>query len=192
MSFILLGVLNSQVSGAAAGAYDLLETVELTSLASGVTFSGLDSYTDYKHLQVRFTNRSNASSSNDRYLIWRFNNDTGSNYYEGHYLRNVSSTVSSGVWGAGTYIQTYGGVWAADYAGVYGAGVIDILDFSDSNKYTTTRHLIGNYGNFSYTPVIETSSGLWRDTSAITEIDIALLSGGNWQAGTRFSLYGMR
>ena len=48
-----MGLLGAVSPELVTGAYDLLETTTLTSSASSVTFSGLGSYTDYKHLQIR-------------------------------------------------------------------------------------------------------------------------------------------
>lgn len=187
MSFILLGILNSQVSGAAGGSYELIESNILTSSASSVTFSSIPQ--DYKHLQIRATTRTDqASTAVGSELL--LNSDTGANYAM-HFLYGNGSSVLSG---SGTS-QTYA-YWAVtngnnETANVYTAIVTDILDYSSSNKNTTIRTLNGTAGS-SVTRIYERSA-LWMNTNAVTSITLRG-SGGtpNFMAGSRFSLYGIR
>ena len=78
MSLIPLGFWAAS-GGGAAGGFDLLESEILTSSASSVTFTGLDAYSDYEHLQIRFTDRADSfgtiTSTN-----FRLNSDSGTNY----------------------------------------------------------------------------------------------------------------
>jgi hypothetical protein len=73
-------------------------------------------------------------------------------------------------------------------ANSFGAGVIDILDFSSTTKNTTTRVLAGNAGT---TASVQFQSGLFNNTAAITSMTI-FGNTGNLVAGTRFSLYGIK
>ena len=57
-----------------ATGFDLLETTTLTSNASSVSFSGLDAYSDYKHLQLRINGKFSSS------VRLQLNGDTGSSY----------------------------------------------------------------------------------------------------------------
>ena len=176
MSFILLGILNSQAAGAGgAGAYDLLETTVLTSSASSVSFTGLDSYTDYKHLQLRIV-------ANGGGLIYqRFNSDTGSNYAE-HRLYGDGSSVNSQGFASQTEMIIGFGTTTTD---VFAACVVDVLDFSSSNKNTTVRSLGGDNSD------VALGSGLWNNTNAVTSTDI-FPNSGSFATGSRFSLYGIK
>ena len=92
---IPLGILAVAGAGAAGGggAFDLLETTVLGSDTASVTFSNLNTYSAYKHLQIRLVARStNASAS--RSVRIQFNGDTASNYAY-HYLLGDGSSVSS-------------------------------------------------------------------------------------------------
>jgi hypothetical protein len=40
MSFMLLGILNSQAAGGGGGAFDLLETTTLTGTQNNISFTG--------------------------------------------------------------------------------------------------------------------------------------------------------
>jgi len=188
MSFVLLGILNSQAAGAVgAGAYDLLETTTLASSASSVSFTGLGSYSDYKHLQIRAVARS-TDSSGDELIFMQMNSDTGSNYSV-HGIFGNGSTVGS----FGLTSQTKGRLFtignAVESSNIFGAGVTDILDFSSTSKNTTVRSLGGIAGT---TDSIRLNSFAYLSTSAVTSLFLYLESGTNFVAGSRFSLYGIK
>ena len=188
MSFTLLGILQSQAAGGAAAAYDLLETQALTSSASSVTFTGLGSYSDYKHLQIRYTIQYINGTTGTTAMNLQFNNDTGSNYAK-HQLTGNGSTVTSGATTSSSNIQlSDAGTRPSETS--FGAGVIDILDFSSSAKNTTIKALYG-----AITPsedYVYLTSGLWNSTSAVTSIKHFSVSGFSFATGSRFSLYGIK
>ena len=189
MTPIPLGILDFPTG--AAGAYDLLETQVLTSSAASVTFTGLGSYTAYKHLQIRAVARSNRPAAASSLVLFRLNSDTGSNY-AWHELIGSGSSVSSS---AGTSTTSMAYLWriagpTAD-ADAYGAMVGDLLDFSDTNKYSTFRLLQGSIHGASQVE-IGLGSGLWMNTAAVTSIDIIEGFSSTFTIGSRFSLYGIR
>jgi hypothetical protein len=183
MSLILLGILNSQVAGGGAGAYDLLETQILTSSASSVEFTGLGSYSDYKHFQVRWVARDSSGGAS---LILRINSDTGSNYAS-HGLHGDGSSVTSVSATSATSINLAS--IPGPTTNIYGVGVTDVLDF-EGNKNKTTRTLAGRLIPSSNTN-IQLRSGLFINTSAVTSLQF-LTNGVNVDAGSRFSLYGVK
>jgi len=193
MSLILLGILNSQAAAAGgAAAYDLLETQVLGTAASSVTFTGLDTLAaGYQHLQIRAVARSNRAAAASSLVGFRFNSDTGSNY-SWHELIGSGSSVSSD---AGTSATSMAYLWriagpTAD-ADAYGAMVGDLLDFSDTNKYSTFRLLQGSMHGASQVE-IGLGSGLWMNTAAVTSIDIIEGFGSTFTTGSRFSIYGVK
>mgnify|MGYP000308785857 CR=1 FL=1 len=187
MSFVLLGILNSQAAGAVgAGAYDLLETQTLSTAAASVTFTGLGSYTDYKHLQVRAVGRSSFGSIDFLDLV--VNSDTGSNYAR-HRLQGNGSSVTSG---SGTSQSKLGLGQLNDdnsTANAFTAYVIDVLDFSSTSKNKTFRTLSGRADSGN---VIMLRSGLYISTNAITDLEFSSAQSANLLAGSRFSLYGVK
>jgi hypothetical protein len=189
MSFMLLGILNSQAAGGGGEAFDLLETTTLTSSASSITFSGLSAYSDYKHLQVRVTGQQSFTGFPYQFTRFRINNDTGSNYSH-HTLSGDGSSVTSSAGSSTNYIQMLPLPGSQD-ANVYGALAIDILDFSSVSRNTTVRALGGGYfaGNQKF---IGLSSGSHYSTSAMTSFTHYIDAGVNWTAGSRFSLYGSK
>jgi hypothetical protein len=186
MSFMLLGILNSQAAGGGGGAFDLLETTTLTTTASSVTFSGLDTLAaGYKHLQIRMVARSDNAAVQDNNWL-EFNGDTTSSNYKYHALVGDGSSVSS-FGGSPLFLNEV--TAASEATGNFAAKVIDILDFSSASKNTTTKTLMGKTGTAGQRAAL--SSGLWIDTTAVTSIR-TYLSNGSFIAGSRFSLIGIK
>ncbi len=191
MSLIPLGFWAASGGQAAgAGAYDLLETTILTSSASSVTFSSLGDYSDYKHLQIRAVGRiSTAINYTAAYM--KFNGDSASNY-SAHELVGTGSSVSSG--GQANATQPF--IWrvagANATSGSFGAALIDILDAFSTTKYKTVRSLSGgHYINASNPAIIQLTSSNWRSTSATNSLEFQSASG-DFVAGPRISLYGVK
>lgn len=170
---------------------DILEEIVLASSASSVTLSGLGAYTDYQHLQVRMTvsdTRSGADGNTD--LTVRFNGDSTYGNYSHHRLRGRQNGT---IEGAGTALDddirlrfVYEGLGG----NIFGSGVLDILDFSNSSKNTTARFL-GGAVNPANESEVTLTSGLYKNTSAITSIQFNSLYDG-FATGSRFSLIGVR
>ena len=183
MSFMLLGILNSQAAGGGAGAFDLLETTTLATSASSVTFSGLGAYSDYKHLQIRMVAK--MSSTTESYAVLGFNGVTGN--YAIHRLEGDGSTVISTA-DTGPSRQWIGYLPLSSDTGVFASAVIDILDFSSSSKNTTSRSFFGLNKAYSR---IALNSGLFKQTDAVTAVNIHTNSS-SFGIGSRFSLYGVK
>jgi hypothetical protein len=76
----------------------------------------------------------------------------------------------------------------------YSASIIDILDYANTNKYKTYRALTGIDKNGSGS--IQLTSGVWRNTTAITSITITPQSNtsptNQFQQYSQFALYGIK
>jgi hypothetical protein len=183
----IAGLYGGGVPPVAATAY---ESIATSTVGSGgvasVTFSSISG--SFKHLQIRAIARStynlNASSS----LIVQLNGNTTIGNYSTHLLDgNGSSTSAYGA--SGDYPQ---GAISNATAGsnIFGTALIDILDYTDTNKYKTVRILSGNDNSGSGT--IRFSSGvLYANTNAITSITIST-GGGNLTEYSSFALYGIK
>ena len=188
---IPLGVLAVAGAGAAGGgnSFDLLETTLITTNTASVTFSNLNTYSAYKHLQIRFlAKNTNTSDAAPETLAMRFNSDTGSNYAF-HALFGNGSSVTSNASTTRTAISAIGRVSQSSTSTIFAAGVIDVLDFSNSSKNTTVRSLGGINSSSS---VIELRSGFWNNTAAVTSILLYDDGGRDFVSGSRFSLYGIK
>jgi hypothetical protein len=168
-------------------AYDALGTITVPSGgAASVTLSGIP--TGYKHLQLRVIGRTNRANVEDGLYI-RFNGDT-SGSYNAHVLRGNGTNASSflATTTTDTKIESYGMPGNSATSGIFGAAVMDLLDYTDTNKKKVTRMLTGDDRNGS--GWIELNSGLWNNTSAVTSITLFAI--GSWLEYSQFALYGVK
>jgi hypothetical protein len=154
-----------------------------SSAPAGLTFSSIPQ--NFTHLQMRAFSRSTTATSGVNIPI-QFNLDTGNNYAV-HYLGGNGSGAFSGV--VGTSYSAANGGWTAGYndtSNVFGANIIDILDYTNTNKYKTVRSLSGVDTNGA--GLTGLWSGLWMNTAAITTIAFSL---GSIAQYSTFQLYGI-
>jgi hypothetical protein len=182
MALFPLGILSAAGAVVGGETYELISTTVLGLAASSVSFSSLGDYSStYKHLQIRGLGRLTAVDTNQK---MRFNGDSTSSY-NNHFLYGNGSSVLSGTSGLLTAIDSYPLTASNAPANAFGAFVIDMLDAFSSTKNTTVRQLSGNNVE------IQLASGLWNNTASLTSVEL-LANSGNYVAGSRFSLYGIR
>ena len=181
----LAGIIASSGGAAAGGDYESIATVTVgAGGSSSITFSSIPS--TYQHLQLRtLAKHSNALDLDDSLV--RFNSDSGSNYYVFHQLRGngASATAAAGGTGTSMYVLPVTGSTVSTFA----AGVMDILDYDDANKYKTVRTLTGYDANGSGNIFLR--SALWMNTAAVTSITITPPSG-TFDQYSSFALYGIK
>lgn len=148
---------------------------------------------NYTHLQLRITARSDydrgAGNLVPVSLYAQFNDDGGANY-SNHWLTGdgASATSSGGANNNGAHFGTYGLPGFRAPANVYGSFIIDILDYTNTNKYKTVKSLAGVDENGGGNASLVSSN--WRSTAAITKI--YLYADGNLVSGSRADLYGLQ
>ena len=175
---------------AAATSYESIATVTLSSGASSIDFTSIPN--TYKHLQIRGIARNNSTSANDlEGLLIQYNADTGSNY-SWHALRGDGATASAAAASAQSYIYSGYHPSNGSTSNTFAAFVIDILDYSDTNKYKTQRVLGSVETNNSNNSQVTLFSGNWRSTSAINSIKIYSTSSRNFLQYSQFALYGIK
>jgi hypothetical protein len=180
-------ILASVHSGAFVGDYESINTVTVGSGGQAtITFSSIPA--TYKHLQVRYMSRSANASTTD-VLSWRFNSDTASNYSR-HFLFGDGASATSGAAVSDTRMTTDGTTGATATSNIFGVGVVDILDYADTNKYKTLRALSADDRNGAGLMVV--NSGNWRSFSAVSTITIVTNSTANFAQHSQFALYGIR
>lgn len=168
------------------GDYESIQTVTVGSGgAANVEFSSIPS--TYQHLQIRGIVRSSAASASQNTLL-RLNTDTAANYST-HYLTGNGTTAASGAEANSTYIYAGALPAANTTSGRFEAFVIDVLDYKDTNKYTTVRTLAGWDANG--TGIVALWSGSWRNTAAVNAIRL-LPNTGNFIEFSSIALYGIR
>jgi len=67
---------------------------------------------------------------------------------------------------------------------------VDILDYTDTNKYKTMRALYGQDTNS--VGGITFYSGLWKNTNAITTVTLIPNNSAFWATYTQAALYGIK
>jgi len=188
----ILGILASSRPAIAAdtGAMFPLQVVTVGAAgASSITFSNIPS--TYEHLQVRGivrTSRSN-SGNGDTFSI-QLNSDTSSTY-PWHYVRGNGTAASASAGTTNTFMDFQRVADAGAGSNIFGVAIIDILDYTNTNKNTTVRSLAGYDNNGS--GVVALNSGLWTSTSAVTGITITASGGGQTiNQYSQFALYGVK
>jgi hypothetical protein len=170
-------------TGAAAGGGTAYESIATVTVGSGgsssISFSSIPS--GFKHLQIRF---SAASANSDVGLVAQFNGDTSTNY-GAHFLYGTGSAAGASGDTPRNNIYASSGL----YPTYFSAGVLDILEYGNTNTYKTTRSLTGADRNGS--GIIWLFSGAWRSTSAISSISLNAASG-NIAEYSKFALYGIK
>jgi hypothetical protein len=170
------------------------ESIATTTVGSGgaanVEFTSIPG--TYKHLQIRSLAQTNRSGIGRDIVNININNDTGSNYAR-HYLSGDGASAVAG----GSISLTKGELTeVGTTAGAsFGAIVVDLLDYANTDKHKTIRSLggvdvngtVGGYGG-----TINLYSTLWRSTSAITSIKLVPLNGTQFNQHSTFALYGIK
>lgn len=171
---------------AAGGSYESIATVTVESGgAANVEFTSIPS--TYQHLQIRGIVRESTGGYDQLYV--QLNADTGNNYSK-HALYGDGSAVTATGNATQNHISVAAIPGSNQTSSVFAGGVIDILDYKDTNKYKTIRSLAGvdvNGGGYAWF-----SSGLWQNTNAVTSIKLYSSSAVNLAQYSSFALYGIK
>jgi hypothetical protein len=174
------------IGGAVLSSYESIATTTLSSNQTTVTFSSFG--TGFKHLQIRILGRSTFAGSSNGSLRIRCNADTGSNYSWHYLLGTGSTTLASGAASSPSMRLSYfpNNLVASN---IFGAGIVDVLDYNSTTKNKTFRCFGGDDQNGA--GYVGVYSGLWQNTAAITQLDITH-GDADWLAGSTFALYGIK
>jgi len=184
MSLLPLGLLSQGGGAGAVDAFEQIQTINGTGASGTITFSSIPS--TYKHLQIRYVMTNTAN--NFAILRMQVNGDTGSNYsYYDLYGNNSSVQVSSNT--STTFMNLTSG--AIGLTTTPNAGVIDVLDYTNTSKFKTVRTLSGTHQAADYYAEVGLGAGNWRSTSAVTSLTLFAAAGSFATAG-RISLYGIK
>lgn len=174
---------NALVTPVENNSFESIVTLSGTGSNANVTFTSIPQ--TYKHLQLRIFMNSTRSSGPTGSGRMQFNSDTtGTNYYThssyGGYTGDTAGFAAN---------ENYGVWWYGDATPIYVSAIIDILDYTDTNKKTTVREFTGfnsNAGGY-----MGITSMFWNNTAAVTQI-LLNTDGFNWGANARFALYGLK
>jgi hypothetical protein len=160
--------------------YVALYTTTLASPAASIVFNSISqNYTDL----VLVSRIIGGTGGND--CLVRLNSDTGTNYSNTVLYGSGSSNALST---RGVNVTYLAGNITSIETGEVNNMVMSFNNYSNTVTHKTclTRHNSTHSGKY-----VTASAGLWRNTNAITSIEINTNNNGTWAAGTSISLYGI-
>jgi hypothetical protein len=184
----ILGVIaSSYLQSVDFGAVFPIATITVPSTpAASVTFSSIPQ--TYTHLQIRGNGRVNRAGFAQNGCRFRFNGDSGNNYSFHQLYGNGATAGSEGY--ASQPEMNLGELPSANApANVFGIVMIDILDYTNTNKYKTTFEIGANERNNA--GQIGVNSGAWYNTNAVTSITL-FEAASSWVQYSSFTLYGIK
>lgn len=159
-------------------------------VSCATTFSNIPQ--TYTHLQLRVMIHDSGATS-PASIGGRFNNDSATNYMYHRLYGNGVGVYSENDGTARNFMSWSFCPGTGIASNIMGVGVIDILDYTNTNKFKTVRGFGGYDSNVSSTTngFIKYGGSVWLNTAAITSITVFGGSGGN-SANNTFALYGIK
>lgn len=182
----IIPILDAGAGAAAANSYESIAT--LTATGGGLSYAEFTSIpSTYKHLQIRLLTKTGATGGPYNVQM-RLNSDTAANYVTHRLFGNGSAVTANATTGA-TQMAIY---YEPDstQTNMFGVGVVDILDYADTNKNTTVRSLGGYDANGSGYSMF--FSNLWLNPAAVNTIRIFTESSQNLAQYSQIALYGVK
>jgi hypothetical protein len=166
------------------GDYDSIATVNVGSGgASTISFTSIPS--GYTHLQIRWYAQ---QLTNNTMLNVKVNSDTGTNYTI-HSVNGNGTSVGANYATPVQFIRQLRAYGVSDKANNCSVGIIDIADYTNTNKYKTFR-MVGGTDTGAGNGSAEFESGMWMSTSVITQLDLNATN--NFTQYSSFALYGIK
>lgn len=183
VSTLLSGSLTtpSAKSAFVPSSFQSISTVSITTNTS--TFSFTDIPQTFTHLQIRYIAKQSAGTA--YFVRAQYNGNTTTSNYTYHVLNATGSAMTVG---AGTNEINYYPRMASS-ANSFGIGIVDILDYRDTNKNTTIKAMGGHDDNGSGN--VDFLSGVFLQTAAITSIEFSIFLG-QFAPYSHFALYGIK
>ena len=165
--------------------YESIATVTVGSGGqSTISFTSIPA--TYKHLQLRCLVNDNRSGVYQDDQGIRYNSDSTAANYSSHRLYSgVGADYLTGISGGDA-----GFIGGGTAGTAFGAVIVDILDYTNTNKYKVSRSLGGVDTNSN--GAIAITSSLWKNTAAVTSIDLFPFNGSLFQQYSSFALYGIK
>jgi hypothetical protein len=165
-------------------------TVVNSSGSATVVFDNIPQ--TFTHLQLRVLGKTDRNADlNSPYIT--FNTDTNLGNYFDHELYGDGATAYDSAYtnlDAGIILERFAGS-GTGMTSIFGALVIDILDYTNTNKKTTTRLFSAVDANG--TGQVSLVGGIWQNTAAVTKITFNQgYAATKFQQYSHFALYGIK
>jgi hypothetical protein len=183
---------SSFLAGNPAVRFTSYESIATVTVGSGgtstISFTSIPA--TYTHLQLRMLGKT-SSSDNGSGISLSINSSSFSYYHRLASFRGGSGYDSQG---SAVSLIGYFPCTASGVDNMFGGMVLDILDYTNTNKNKTTRCLWGysNNGVAAGSEFQGLHSGLWNDTSAITSLSLTAESSRTFSQYSHFALYGIK
>jgi len=174
-----LSAASNSVTPEIPGAYESIATFTPTS-GTQVEFTSIPS--GYASLQLRINL---FTPSNQDYPVFRFNNDSGTNYSLHYWAATGGGTAAGGTGATSSFFSTLAPNGTSPTRP--NVIIIDIFDYASTTKYKTVKSY-GGMSDTAGTGVINVGGSQWRSNSAITSI----LMSQTFSSGTSIALYGIK
>jgi hypothetical protein len=181
----MVGIVNALIGSLvpAPGDFQSIATVNIGAGGSAsVSFTSIPA--EYSHLQIRGIGRQGTTTANGPSLY--YNNVSSGTSYAYHNLYGTGS--NNGFANAATSQPYDSSSSVIGNSTTYTSFIINILDYSNTNKNKTTRALTGYAAGASSGMYLH--SNVYMSTDAINRIDI--YNGYVWQQYSSFALYGIK
>lgn len=184
-------------AGSSPATFELISTTLIASTTTSVNITAIPS--TYTHLQLRVVGRSAYTGTFGQVdLTIGINNDASANPYSYHVYRGdgtsfyVAQSQSNSVASVGVLATS----WTSVGSNIFAATIIDILDYTNTNKHKTMRGFTGFHSPASAAnngkAIALYSASDNAITTAISSLQISDGGSGGFVAGTRISLYGIK
>lgn len=169
-------------------AYDSIASVS-PSGTDTITFSSIPG--TYSSLKLIYTSQSTYTAYNTNVRM-RFNGDTADNYGDRGIFTDGNTPYYLYSNGPRGWMDLNYGIQTGTYmASGWGVGEVDIPNYAATDVYKNAQGLAGVNALSYPAGYFSNASGYWKSTAAITSITL-YSSAGNYVAGSRFSLFGVK
>ena len=167
------------------GYFESIATALGTGSSGEINFTNIPQ--NYAHLQIRGYSLVNVTNEDVLLRVGNSTIDSGSTY-SWHEMRGAGGGAPSSTSQTNqAFIYAGSNTGSGTYPYVF---IIDVLDYTNTNKNKTVRSLAGTERN-STDGTTSIFSGVWRNTAAIDTIRLYAASG-QFSVSSHFALYGIR
>jgi len=151
------------------------------------TFSSIPQ--TYTSLQLRVLVRDTQAVNGQRISKITFNGVGGTSYNQ-NTINGNGSSVTAGASNGNSYLSPTASMGASATANVFGAGIMDIQDYTNTTNNKTAKWVAGSQDKANAgVGISEVGSGVFVNTSAITSVTVSAITA--FVAGSTFALYGV-
>ena len=187
------------------------ESIQTANVGSGgeayVEFSSIPQ--NYKHLQIRYVAQDDRTTYGIDQLRMRMGSsntlDTSSTGYVHHFARGTGAITDSANYqssgGDNDSVSINTGLGTNVSTGSWGAGIIDITDYTSTSKIKVVKYLAGvdlngdGTGRGGVPGRIVFGTAMWRGTNSLNAVNILRFypeNGTKFSQYSRFALYGLK